>query len=336
MPVVYPSSVNSTTNARSRTVSKDEPWSRDQPRLAVDRPLDSIEASWYYRSGNGRRCNRNRRQDTEVGPRMNTADFDTHVENINRDGYTVLPGMLTRDECDAAQAELVRLSADKDRGGLECLFNKARVFERVYQIPDLLCVIRHFLGPDAILSTTDGSILEPGKGGGGLHADGALTGHLQPSSQAAADSALRITSHAMGLNTIFCISDFNLTNGATRLMPGSHACESIEIPQTASDQARIAVAERGSTIVFNTNTWHGPSENRSTQNRYAVLATWRRSWEKAPYEMSRIVNPDVLERAGDEGGVMFGVEMLPPYLERWQWDRKTGAPRPEFADLRRD
>ena len=122
--------------------------------------------------------------------------------------------MLTEYECDAARVELEQLAEHSEQGGLECLFNKARVFERVYQIPDLLRLIRHFLGPDAILSGADGSIIEPGKGGDGLHADGALTGHLRPRSQAAVDEGSRVTSHALGLNTIFCISDFNLTNGA--------------------------------------------------------------------------------------------------------------------------
>ena len=105
---------------------------------------------------------------------MTPVDYDKHIANIHNQGYTIVPGVLTPSECDTALDELERLSAQRARGGFECLFNKARIFERVYQVAPLLRLVRHFLGADAILSSAHGSILEPGAGGGDLHADGAL------------------------------------------------------------------------------------------------------------------------------------------------------------------
>ena len=267
---------------------------------------------------------------------MTDAEFEVHVESLKEDGYTVLPDMLTNDECDAATEELERLKKDEERGGFECLFNKARVFERIYQLPDQLRVIRHFLGSDALLGAAHGRIIEPQERGGALHADGALTGHLRERSQAPADEGRRIVSHAMALNNIFCISEFTSTNGATRVVPGSHHIDSMEIPESAIEESRIIEAERGSVIVFISNIWHGTSKNTTTGKRYAVLAPWRRNWQKGAYELSCIVKPDVLERAGEEGRVIFGFDSRPPYLEHWQWDRETGEPKPEFVELRRD
>ena len=267
---------------------------------------------------------------------MTDTEFEAHVESLKEDGYTVLPDMLTSDECDAATEELERLKKDEERGGFECLFNKARVFERIYQLPDQLRVIRHFLGSDALLGAAHGRIIEPQEGGGGLHADGALTGHLRERSQAPADEGRRIVSHAMALNNIFCISEFTSTNGATRVVPGSHHIASMEIPESAIEESRIIEAERGSVIVFISNIWHGTSKNTTKGRRYAVLAPWRRNWQKGAYELSCIVKPDVLERAGEEGRVIFGFDSRPPYLEHWQWDRDTGEPKPEFVELRRD
>ena len=48
--------------------------------------------------------------------------------------------------------------------------------------------------------------------------------------------------------------------------------------------------------------------------------------EKMPYEMGRLVKPDVLERTGPEGKTIFGVDAQLPYLERGQWDRGAGGP----------
>ena len=267
---------------------------------------------------------------------MTGAEFDRHCEDVKTEGYTVLPAALTSEECDAATVELERLAEEKNRGGFECVFNKARVFERAYQVPSVVRLVRHFLGGDAVLCAVHGSVIEPGHGGGRLHADGEVTGHLRSRSQAAADEGRRITSHAMSINTIFCVGEFTATNGATRLVPGSHKVESIEIPENAAQQARIVEAERGSAILFHANIWHGSSENRSSKRRYAMIAPWRRNWSRGPYELCRMVEPEVLERAGAEGRRVFGSDALQPYLEHWQWDRETGGPKPEFGELRRD
>ena len=267
---------------------------------------------------------------------MTESEFRTHCDNLQRDGYTVVPRMLTPDECDTAARELDRLAKSRGRGGLECVFNKAPVFERAYQISDLLRLIRQFLGQDTVLCAVHGSIIEPGKGGGGLHADGANTGHLRTRSQAPVDEGRRITSHAMSINTIFCVSEFTSRNGATQVVPGSHRTESIDIPDTAVEQAHIIEAERGSTILFHANIWHGSSENQSSQRRYAMIAPWRRNWSRGPYELCRMVKPEIVERAGADGRRIFGFDALQPYVELWQWDRETGGPKSEFEELRRD
>ena len=88
---------------------------------------------------------------------MTGSEFDPHCRKVKADGYTVLPAVLTSEECDAATMELDRLEKERDRGGLECVFNKARVFERAYQVPSVLRLVRHFLGGDAVLCAVHGS-----------------------------------------------------------------------------------------------------------------------------------------------------------------------------------
>lgn len=267
---------------------------------------------------------------------MTEEEFAGHVEAMQRDGYAILPGILTMDECDVARDELDRLVDKREQGGFECLFNKARIFERIYQAPLLLKFIRYFLGADALLSSMHGSIVAPGEGGGGLHADGMITGHLRERSLAPADANSRIISHLVALNSIICISEFTDDNGATELVPGSHKYPGVDRPPNAEADARIAVAARGSAVVFNANTWHGTSKNRSAAPRYAVLNPWRRQWTRCEYELARIVDPEVLARAGEEGKIIFGIGALPPYLERWQWEREEGRPNAESSHLRRD
>ncbi len=263
---------------------------------------------------------------------MEDRDFYRQVDEVKEQGFTILHPALTSAECDEARSELDRLVRDRDCGGLELIFNKARIFERFYRIDALLRLVRHFLGADALLSSMHGSVLAPGEGGGegSLHADGAITDHNRELSMSAADGGRCITSHVLGFNTIWCISEFTATNGATQLVPGSHLHSGLDRPDDALERAVIAEAPRGSVIVFNVNVWHGTSENRTDENRYAVLSPWRRQWTRREYEMARMVDPGVMERAGSER-VIFGIDAREPYLERWQWDWEKGEPKPEHV-----
>ncbi len=266
---------------------------------------------------------------------MQQEAFDAHVLRMQLDGYTVLPDVFSAEECDRAQEELERLAAAGDPPALECLFNKARIFERVYQVPHLLRFVRYFLGADAVLSGCYGSIRRPGDGDGGLHSDGAITGHNRRQSMADGDGGQRIISHVLGLNVITCISEFSRDNGATHVVPGSCKWPTLDIPSPPVPGLRVVEAPRGSALVFNINTWHGPSAHRGSANRYALLTPWRRCWLRGEYDLASMVNPDVLERAGEEGPRVFGVGARIPYLEGWQWDRSTGAPKAEWSHLKR-
>jgi len=257
---------------------------------------------------------------------MNDNDLHKHIARLKLHGFTVLPPQLTAAQCDEAQSHLDRLAEDRDRGGFELIFNKARIFEQLYQTLPVLALIRGVLGADALLSAMHGSIVRPGEGGGGLHADGILTGHTRPTSMSLADGGKRITSHVLALNTVWCISEFTLANGATRLAPGSHHHEGLDMPQGALERAEPVAAERGSVILFNVNTWHGPSKNETPANRYAVLNPWRRHWQLCEFEMGRVARPEVLERAGEQR-IIFGEDAVSPTMERHLWDSIVGRPK---------
>ena len=147
---------------------------------------------------------------------MDADTFNQHVQQLQRDGFTVLPDVLTAAECDEAQRALDRLFHEEPEQRLESsswyvydLMNKASIFERLYQLPSPLRLVRHFLGHDAVLSSVQAHVIFPGATKQGLHADGSITGPNKTT--APADEGQRIVSHVLGLNMIFAISDFTKT-----------------------------------------------------------------------------------------------------------------------------
>lgn len=275
---------------------------------------------------------------------LTTDGFEEQVLRVKLAGYTILPGLLTDAECAEARSELDRIlteeAAQRDaaeglaggppQGWAYNLMNKSRLFERVYQVPALLQLVRHFLGEDAVLQAVMGRRVAPGASVQGLHYDGSLTGPYR--APAPADEDRRVVEIAYGLNVIWCLNDFTATNGATRVVPGSHRLPSREIPRGGPAPGEVIIeAPQGSALVFNIATWHGQSAHTAAEPRYAAITPWRRSWVRPEVDLSRMVLPEVLERAGAEGRTIFGFTARPPYVERWQWDTNTGQPRPEFA-----
>jgi ectoine hydroxylase-related dioxygenase (phytanoyl-CoA dioxygenase family) len=267
-----------------------------------------------------------------------------HILEIELAGYTVLKGLLTPEECREAQAALEGIfAAEQDLPGVPQnpftaqaynLMNKAPIFERLYQLPPLLRLVRHFLGEDAVLSSIQAHRISPGASVQGLHYDGALTGPFK--SFAAADADRRLVSHVLGFNVVFCITDFTRSNGATRLVPGSHRYPGRDIPPEPVPGETIVEAERGSVLVFNIATWHGASANTSEEVRHAIMTPWRRSWIRPEADLTRAVVPEVLARAGEEGRRIFGFSSRAPYTDRWQWNSKLGRPTDAWQHLNRD
>jgi ectoine hydroxylase-related dioxygenase (phytanoyl-CoA dioxygenase family) len=271
--------------------------------------------------------------------------FQQHVLALDIHGYTVLEGLLAPAQCDEARAALEQIfAAERDLPGAPHgphaaqaynLMNKAPLFERLYQLPPLLRLVRHFLGEDAVLSSIQAHRVHPGAPAQGLHYDGSLTGPFK--SLAPADRGRRIIGHTLGLNVAFCVSPYTRTNGATRLVPGSHRCPDPQVPREGPVPGETIVeAPRGAAVIWDIATWHGASANTSEEVRYAVMTPWRRSWIRPEADLTRIVHPEVLERAGEEGRAIFGFSSRPPYVDRWQWDAQRGRPADAWAHLNRD
>jgi ectoine hydroxylase-related dioxygenase (phytanoyl-CoA dioxygenase family) len=271
--------------------------------------------------------------------------FEEQTLELEAAGYTVLEGLLTPEECDAARTALERIfEAEKELPGVSQsrtaaqaynLQNKDPIFERCYQLPPLLRLVRYFLGGDAVLSSIQAHRVSPGAPAQGLHYDGSITGPFKCS--ATADAGRRIVSHVLGFNVVFCITDFTRSNGATRVVAGSHRYPGVDVPRDRPVPGEAIVeTPRGSALIFNIATWHGASANTSDQMRYAVMTPWRRSWIRPEADLTRAISPVVLARAGEEGRRIFGFSSRAPYVDRWQWDMARGRPTEPWQHLNKD
>ena len=212
---------------------------------------------------------------------------------LDRDGYAVLPGILDAGQIADASAALERLIAQArldptwHAGGtlhLKELVN-APAFDAVWKSDRLLSAIVHVIGFDFRIGSVTYRAPRPGYGAQTLHAD-YMQGYRGEYQVATA---------------IVALVDFTQTNGATRVIPGSHiAGDPIAVPSdsdSAHPAQRLVTCSAGSAIVFNGHLLHSGSRNASQETRHALQLTFARLASRiagTPH-----VENATLERAGD-------------------------------------
>jgi len=200
---------------------------------------------------------------------------------LDRDGYIILAGLADAQHLARAREryeELVRIEgADLFAHGqhagsamhreLGCrrlpdLVNKGEVWDRFWQEPRILAVVAHVLERAFHLSALSGRDAQQGHGHQGLHAD---WGPRVPSEPF----------HVV--NCIWALDGFTLTNGAPRLVPGSHRLagqvgDELADPSTPHPRQILAQIPPGAVLAMNSHTWHGGCANQDGTPRRTIHA----------------------------------------------------------------
>ncbi|WP_410792904.1 phytanoyl-CoA dioxygenase family protein [Kribbella sp. C-35] len=192
-------------------------------------------------------------------------------DQLDRDGFLPLQGILTAEEVAAINERLAELTAaEGDRAGLEVhqergtdrladLVNKDPRFEVCFSHPRVLAAMQHVLG-EFRLSSLNSRAARPGEGHQALHAD--------------CDHPVEPGAYEV-CNSIWLLDDFTPENGATRVVPGSHRRGTMptdEMPDPAAphpDQIQLT-GQAGTVVIFNSHLWHGGTQNQTTNPRRAL------------------------------------------------------------------
>ena len=187
-------------------------------------------------------------------------------EELDQRGYVVLGRLLDDEwltllrqhfeELIAAEGDQAGLEAHQEEGArrLGNLIDKGEVFDGIWTHPLLLAAIHQVIARPFKLSSLNGRDALPGAGHQALHAD-------WRKGRAAGDPY-----HVC--NSIWLLDDFTPENGSTRLVPGSHRRrhpDEVLVDSRAPHPDEVHLhAPAGTVAVFNSHTWHGGTENRST------------------------------------------------------------------------
>ena len=229
------------------------------------------------------------------------ATLQQQVEAIDRDGYTILEGVIEPALVDALAADLERLyqvvpSDNSFEGAHTVRIYNLLAFGKLYEeIPvhaEVLPVVEGVLDAGCLVSSLSSISIMPGEGAQPIHADDQLIPLPKP--------------HVPTVcNTMWALTDFTEENGATRIIPGTHRADCS--PDYGAPYESIAAEmPRGSVLVWHGSLWHGGGGNCSDATRVGVAMNYCAGWVRQqenqqlgiPLETLRGFEPRLQELCG--------------------------------------
>jgi ectoine hydroxylase-related dioxygenase (phytanoyl-CoA dioxygenase family) len=189
-----------------------------------------------------------------------------HRADLDELGYCRLEEFVDTQTAGDMLNEITRLMAGSRQGGtlhLKGLLDKGSLFDTLWLRPALLAAVAHLLGPDFRIQEMHYRAGTPGHGGQALHMD---------ASDRAGPGQWRVCT------AIVALTEFTATNGATRVVPGSHL--NPRFRPTAGLRAHpdevLLTGLVGTCWLFNSHLWHSGTRNESSSPRHAVLTAFHR------------------------------------------------------------
>jgi hypothetical protein len=210
-----------------------------------------------------------------TSPTLDDAALAGVVEQIEHDGWAVVPDVLDPGVADRVLERLWVAAAESERRGLPNyaegldpnpsnvrvwnLLDLDPVFTELIAHPVADAIVSAVLGRDYIISNFTANIARPGSGSMMVHSDQSLV--LPPPWHAA---------HTM--NIIWCLTEVHPANGATLVLPGSHRFNAPgDVPADAADRMVAFSAPAGAVMALEGRVWHTSGCNITETEDRALL-----------------------------------------------------------------
>ncbi len=245
----------------------------------------------------------------ELGVRDDTLT-DDEKEQLDRDGYLPLRGLMTPEQVEAIRQRQAELLAEEGENAgkevhqemgtdrLSDLINKGQMYHVVITHPKLLAGIAHVLKGDLKLSSLNSRAALPQQGRQGLHADW---------------GRLETPGDYQVCNSVWLLDDFTPDNGATRVVPGTHCSgkqpgDEMANPADPHPDEVILLGKAGDVVIFNAHTWHGGTLNRTDHPRRAMHGYFTRRHQKQQLDQKKYLRPETAAQLSEAARVVLGVE----------------------------
>lgn len=264
-----------------------------------------------------------------LGDEISSLDLQRHVDDLDADGYTVVPpeianpsGLAERmlEACLDIAERRNGERPDLHRGGsssridspvgdtMKALLLEDPVFEEALMNPALLALATYLCGYDVVLSSLSSFMKGPSRTPFRLHTDTRLPSPLP--------------TQALLCKGIYLLTDFSRDNGSTAFVPGSHkwcrnpVANETMVGKNGNDKAVPVEAPAGSLLVFHGNTWHGAYNRVVPGLRVSVHLLMVRSLLRITEDFLGRIPQEALDRNPPRFAILTQQGVVPGYIDK--------------------
>jgi hypothetical protein len=204
---------------------------------------------------------------------LSESDVKRHLENLKRDGYSVMEDAIPAALGDDIRAEIDRLERVRPGGDIPPqpftghvtrrwldLLNDGPVWQHVAVHPWLLQILPGAIGEGFLLSSMATAVVGHGEPAQPIHDDDSVYAFPRPHP-------------TLVCNSMWALTDFTEETGATRIIPGSHLWAADPDAQGEYETVPMLMA-KGSICAFVGGLYHGAGANRSGRDRFALTINY--------------------------------------------------------------
>ncbi|WP_020099251.1 phytanoyl-CoA dioxygenase family protein [Mycobacterium sp. 360MFTsu5.1] len=247
------------------------------------------------------------RRTESSGATVDPAIVDADLATIARDGYVILPDLLSATQLDEIRAAVTPMLDRHGRNGFEgrstqriySVLNKTAACDVIADHPRVLALLDRMFLPNYLLSMLQVINILPGEQAQMLHTDDGFYPLPRPRA-------------ALGAATIWAIDDFTADNGATDVVPGSQLWGD-RLPGDDVERKPV-VMSAGSCVFFPGTLWHGGGANRTDRPRLAVTAQYCEPWLRPQEAFTLSMTRDTVRRVSEDIRRMLGYSIHPPFI----------------------
>lgn len=227
---------------------------------------------------------------------------------VKRDGFVVLPSLLSSDQIGAIRSGVTPLLDHRGRKDFEGtrtqrlygVLEKTRALDGLVAHPRILALLDRIFMPNYLLSQAQAINILPGASPQALHPDDAFYSVPRPRPP-------------LGAATVWAIDEFTEDNGATVVVPRSHQWGDDRKPGP-DDESVSAVMPAGSVIFYPGTVWHGGGENRSPEPRLAVTCQYCEPWLRTQENYFLSVSRETARTLSEDLKRLLGYSIHPPFM----------------------
>lgn len=259
--------------------------------------------------------------------------MEEHIDNIKKNGYTILENVITAEECEHYKRLLETTyekysskyytDQSKSSHSLHSKVNEKVVYnlhnkdldwyklfenENVVSILDVMLKEGSYKNqePYHLLNISARTPLN-GTGEQQLHLDSNLPGGDFP----------------IIMVVLWMFDDFTKENGATRIVPGSHKFNSYAVDGKSYESEIQAVGKKGSVLIYNASLWHGGANNMTNRTRWSLVLGYGRWFIKPSYDFFKNTPDAIYQNLSEAQKELLGFKSAPPIDEFTRTRRRS-------------